>query len=136
MIIKDTNRRPDLILYADSIKTAIWVELTSPWEDNMEAKHFEKLGRYNKLALDAKANGWRVIPICVEVGCRGRIFPPGWKDMIRTLGFTTAEEKQLKAIVEQTATHCSHAIFALHKQPWSSPKPLLDVTSWHQNWSL
>ena len=101
----------------------------------MGLKHFEKMGRYNQLTIDCKANGWKAFPICVEVGCRGHVHPHGWLSMCQILGFTTGEAKELKSIVEETAQHCSHAIFALHKRPWS-PKPLLDVTSWHQNWSL
>ena len=33
-------------------KTVIWIELTSPWEENLTKKHFEKMDKYNKLAID------------------------------------------------------------------------------------
>jgi len=56
----------------------IWIELTSPWEENLTKKHFEKMDKYNKLAIDlqeGKHHGvkWTVVPLCVEVGVAGRV---------------------------------------------------------------
>ena len=35
-------------------KTVIWIELTSPWEENLTKKHFEKMDKYNKLVIDIR----------------------------------------------------------------------------------
>ena len=131
--IVPTAERPDLVIWSSSIKTVIWVELTSPWEENMEENHFYKKSRYNDLALACQANDWKVHDLCVEVGCRGYVNGHGWKSMIDTLSFTRGEARRLKWIVEDTALHCSHAIFAQRKEPQWIPKPLMDVTSWHRN---
>jgi len=131
--IVPTAERPDLVIWSSSIKTVIWVELTSPWEENMEENHFYKKSRYNDLALACQANDWKVHDLCVEVGCRGYVNCHGWKSMIDTLSFTRGEARRLKWIVEDTALHCSHAIFAQRKEPQWIPKPLMDVTSWHRN---
>ena len=32
----------------------MWIELTSPWEENLTKKHFEKMDKYNKLAIDLR----------------------------------------------------------------------------------
>ena len=48
--ITATRQRPDAIMWSDELKTVMWVELTSPWEENMERWFFEKHERYNKLA--------------------------------------------------------------------------------------
>ena len=40
--IVPTAERPDLVIWSSSIKTVIWVELTSPWEETMEKNHFFK----------------------------------------------------------------------------------------------
>ena len=34
--------------------TVIWIELTSPWEENLTKKHFEKMDKYSKLAIDLR----------------------------------------------------------------------------------
>ena len=101
----------------------------------MGLQHFTKLSRYTELRLDCESNGWKVHPICVEVGCRGFVNPHGWHDMIKDLGFTTSEANKLKEVVEETSEHCSHTIFALFRNPWV-PKPLLNVTEWHQERSM
>ena len=57
----------------------------------MEVRHFEKLERYNKLPIDCKDRGWRVYPLCVEVGCRGYVWPAGWSRMCETFGLSNNE---------------------------------------------
>ena len=57
-------------------KTVTWIELTSPWEENLAKKHFQKTDKYNKLAIglrEGKHHGvkWTVVPLCVEVRTRG-----------------------------------------------------------------
>ena len=70
-------------------KIVIWIELTSPWEENLTEKHFEKMDKYNKLAVDlreGKHHGvkWTVVPLCVEVGARGAINEQSWNWMCKT----------------------------------------------------
>ncbi len=56
----------------------------------------------------------------------------GWHSLCRTLCFTNAEKERLKERVEETARHCSHAIFAhKHRRDWAE-KPPLDVAKWHE----
>ena len=50
----------------------MWIELTSPWEENLTKTHFEKIDKYNKIGIDlqeGKPHGvkWTVMPLCVEV---------------------------------------------------------------------
>ena len=42
------------------------------------------------------------------------------------LGFTKAESRELKQVVEQVAKLCSHAIFELKQRVWQE-RPLLDL---------
>ena len=35
-------------------KTVIWIELTSPWDENLTKKYFEKMDKYNKLVVDLR----------------------------------------------------------------------------------
>ena len=41
-----------------AMKDLVWIELTSPWEENMNDWHFKKLRKYQKLERTAKRNGW------------------------------------------------------------------------------
>ena len=40
---------PEGAISSMETNTVIWIELTSPWEDDLTKKHFEQLGKYNKL---------------------------------------------------------------------------------------
>merc|ERR1711964_293784 len=87
-----TPLRPDGLLWSDKLKTVIWVELTSPWEENLHKQHWAKCDKYNKLAQSIKLKGWQAIPLYVEVGARGYIHNK-WFQMSKTLGFKTGEDK-------------------------------------------
>ena len=56
----------------------IWIELRTPWEENLTKKYLKKIDRYNKLAIDLREGNhhgveWTVFPLCVVVGARGAI---------------------------------------------------------------
>jgi len=42
-------RRPDGVMYSNKLKHVMWIELTSPWEDNFDTSYLRNKGRYNKL---------------------------------------------------------------------------------------
>jgi len=128
-ILETSAHRPDGVIWSSSTKTVIWIELTCPWEENMSLRHFEKQSKYNQLAIDCKAQGWTVYPLCVEVGCRGYVAPT-FHYMCHTLGFTKSEERELKYNVERTAQYCSHAIFVHRYQRSWEERPPLDVSKW------
>ena len=65
--------RPDDVAWSDKLKTVAWVELTSPWEENMSKWDYNKHEKYSKLAHKLREKGWKAIPMCVEVGARGHI---------------------------------------------------------------
>ena len=132
-IIEVSDKRPDGVIWSCSSQTVIWIELTSPWEENMELRHFEKKERYAKLAMDIRAKGWTVHPLEVEVGCRGYIASQGFVSMCKLFEFTKAEQDKLKNRCKETAQHCSHAIFTQRFQRVWEPKPLLDVGKWHND---
>ena len=118
---------PDGVIWSPSKKIVIWIELTCPWEENMETWHFKKKSNYNQIKIDAEARGWTVHPLYVEVGCRGYVSKT-FDYMSRALGFTKAEARQLKQTVEYTALLCSYTIFVhRYKREWEE-RPPLDVS--------
>ena len=44
--------RPDGIIWSMKSKTVIWIELTSPWEENPLKNDMLKTKRYNQLEID------------------------------------------------------------------------------------
>ena len=108
--IAASPKRPDGLMWSDKLKTVIWIELTSPWEENMTKWHFEKHGKYEKIRRAAEANGWKVVPLCVEVGARGYI-NPRWCDMKKAIGLSTAENRRLRYDVGKIATRCSYFLY-------------------------
>ena len=90
--VSGIGSRPDGVIWSMSCKTVIWIELASPWEENMSKRHFEKKNKYNQLALDLRnphrvGGAWTVFPFEVEVGARGAINEQPWSYMCSKLGF-------------------------------------------------
>ena len=85
--------------------------------------------RYTQLKIDCDANGWKVHPLYVEVGCRGHV-SQSFDWMCKVLGLTKEDRQELKCEMERTALHCSHTIVAAGYQKEWIPKPFLDVSKW------
>ena len=69
--IAQTRLRPDMVLWSDAKKIVLIVELTVPWESNMEWAYERKTTRYSDLQSDCTERGWTCKIYPVEVGCRG-----------------------------------------------------------------
>ena len=66
-----TSLRPDMVLTSVRSKQVVLIELTVPWEERVEEANSRKRGKYEELAVECRARGWRVQNEPVEVGCRG-----------------------------------------------------------------
>ncbi|KAI8513341.1 hypothetical protein Bbelb_099800 [Branchiostoma belcheri] len=66
-----TSLRPDLVMWSADQKTVAIVELTIPWEENIQSAHERKKLKYEELAQQCRQNGWRTHLYPVEVGVRG-----------------------------------------------------------------
>ena len=117
------------VIWSKSTNILVWIELTSPWEDDVALRYSEKHPRYTQLKIGCEANGWKVHALCVEAGCGGHV-SQSFEWMCQVIGLTKEERKKLKYEVETTALHCSPAIVAARYQKESIPKPLLDVSKW------
>ena len=86
------------------------IELTCPAEESIEARHVEKSARYVGLADQARANGWTVVVLPVEVGARGYV-AHSVRRCLSALGLPpskcTAACKALSVVVAR----CSFAIW-------------------------
>ena len=101
-------------MWSNKLKPVAWIELTSPWEENMSKWHMKKHDKYNKLAIAIRAKGWTAIPLCIEVGARGYINHK-WGRMRKVLGMRDWENKALRARVTQVSQRCSYYIYLSRK---------------------
>ena len=51
----------------DQLESVMWLELTSPWEENLTESYIRKKCSYNKLESECRNKGWSVIPLYVKV---------------------------------------------------------------------
>ena len=63
--------RPNLILWSTEKRQVLLIELTVPWEENIDVACERKLEKYQKLVEQCKVNKWRTACYPIEVGCRG-----------------------------------------------------------------
>ena len=131
-VVSGEGSRPDGVMWSMATNTVIWIELTSPWEENFQKNNTLKQDRYNQLAVDLR-NGkhiggikWNVIPLYVEIGARGPIHEHSWNWMCSKLGFWGKARKKFSAAVQDTAIYCSHFIFLCRFLKIWEHKPLLN----------
>ena len=56
--IDTTGKQPDGIVFSDKLKSVIWLELTSLWEENLRESYIRKKSSYNKLESACRSKGW------------------------------------------------------------------------------
>ena len=54
-----TTLRPDIVLWSTSEKRVLLVELTVPWEQNIQEAYERKKARYADLVAECQEKGWR-----------------------------------------------------------------------------
>ena len=73
---------------------------------------------------------WRVIPLYVEVGCRGTINKGPWYGMCSALGFTKSITNRVTEAAEDTALQCSYHIFLCRFEKVWEQRPLMGAAMW------
>ena len=131
-IISGEGSRPDGVVWSMETKTVIILELTSPWEENVDKRHKYKMAKYNQLIIDlrdGKHNDvrWKAELFCIEVGARGAYHEMAWGRMCKTLGFTRATRKALLQAMQDAAIQCSHFIFLCRFHKKWEPQALRDT---------
>ena len=64
------SQRPDIVLFSDSIKQVVLLELTVPLE-RMDEANQRKLARSPNLVEECRRRGWCASCVPIEVGCGG-----------------------------------------------------------------
>ena len=69
--ILTTSQRPDIVIVLEESKEIVIVELTVPFETNVEEAHRRKVDKYSSMVQDIQEMGYTVSLYAVEVGVRG-----------------------------------------------------------------
>ena len=105
-----TQLRPDVVLFSNSLKQVILIELTSPCEENMNTWHINKLNKYNSLVKTIEMNKWHVNLFAIEVGARGYV-STSVSSCFKRLGLPKNESKNVINTLGRIAMECSFYIW-------------------------
>ena len=118
--IVNTPQRPDIVVFSDTLKTVLLIELTCGDESNFESQRARKEARYEQLLADIGAVGWKARLFTVEVGCRGLYH----HTLPRLFNFFEIPRHQKKKALNEVAVialRCSYTIWlSRDNRIWSS----------------
>ncbi|CAC5364749.1 unnamed protein product [Mytilus coruscus] len=100
-----TTLRSDIVVWSQSSKMIVAIELTVPWEERCEEAYQRKKEKYTELMTTCRERGWKAWLFPVEVGCRGFPAQSVWR-MLQAMGIVG---KARKTAVRQLgeAAECS-----------------------------
>jgi hypothetical protein len=104
--IVPTALRPDIVLWSNTSKRLVMVELTVPWESRCEDAFERKTAKYADLLAQCKAKGWHTWLFPVEIGARGFPGKSLWR-LFSALGVTGNERKKYVRKLERAAERAS-----------------------------
>ena len=108
--IVQTSLRPDVVLWSDAVKRVYIIELTVPWEDNMEWAFERKAARYAELKGQCEDKGWQCCVAPIEVGCRGFV-SRSVLSLLKRLGLRSKATQQLVKSLQESAESSSSWIW-------------------------
>ena len=116
--IKNTGRRPDIVVHSIEKQELIMIELTVPYETRIEEQHLFKSEKYNDLVKQLRQEaGVRAKVIAVEVGARGFVATSAY-DLCKQLGIKgQARARALKSLSE-TAEKASCWLWSMRNKQW------------------
>ena len=113
--------RPDILIYSLKIKKCLFLELTSPFEDNIEDWKMKKRKKYMKLAQEAGDNGWTAAVRTVEVGARGFVSCQSM-GIFNQMGLSSMDVNKARNEFSKVALRTSHFIWiSRNNMDWIPP---------------
>ena len=119
-----TNLKPDIVIINKSTHEVIIVELTVPFESNLQDAHDRKLNKYSDLVNDLEMLGYKVQLFCIEVGSRGQLCKNNIKCMKKLFHHFKAKVpvSTLRSSLCKIALVCSFIIYySKYDVHWSDP---------------
>ena len=123
-----TTLKPDIFIVNEITREIVIVELTCPWDANIERSHNYKQEKYSALVADLSRH-FRVKYYPVEVSVRGQVSKNNKSRFKSFLYDCCGDPRRLSKLIvidsSKIAMLCSFSIFSARKEPaWSSPSPL------------
>ncbi|XP_035990671.1 uncharacterized protein LOC118562404 [Fundulus heteroclitus] len=117
--IATTTLRPDMIMTSQSSKHLIILELTVPWEENIEEANERKRAKYQELVEECRGAGWKTFYEPIEVGCRGFAGRSLCKVLSR-LGIVGASKKRAIKSASEAAEKATRWLWIRRADPWAA----------------
>ena len=102
-----TLQRPDIVIWNEERKIVHLLELTVPWESNMDDAEERKEERYEGLVDTCVEQGWTASHSHLGVGARGYVDKKLLHLFRSEMGFSPIEVKQLREQVQEAAEKAS-----------------------------
>ena len=121
-----TAHKPDLVIMDQKTNSLFIIELTVPFEANVETRHKEKSDKYAHFVTDVTHMNTSVI--CFEVGSRGFVSTRNHNSLYTLHKFVKPGLKlaKFKQNISALSVYSSYYIFICRKEPeWSSPNYLI-----------
>ena len=116
-----SSLRPDICIYSLDRKKCLFVELTSPFEDNIAEWKVKKSTKYEDLVRRTKENGWNTKLFTVEVGARGFVNTSSMS-LFRFVGLTAKQCKAVRKELSIIAIRSSYFIWLNREnKEWVQP---------------
>ena len=127
--ITSTDQRPDIILWSDSLRRVILVELTCPAEEGIEAASIRKSARYLELVdsinQDNRKYKWSAHLLTIESGARGFV-AHSMRIFLKKIGFSNKQASKVCKDVSEVTARCSYGIWLMRdQQHWHSSRQLV-----------
>ena len=110
-----TRKRPDIVIYSNTRKQVLMVELTCPYEDRIGLANELKRSNYEELRQDCSMNGWCCQVWPVEVGVRGFV-GRSVGALLKEVGTIGAERKRSIQELSAAAEEGSRVLWSRHHQ--------------------
>ena len=117
-----TAEKPDIVILHRLIKHIVVIELTCPWEENLEDARQRKTNKYAPLINDIEQKGFSVEYFPLEIGARGIINKVN-KETIKDISLytTTITAKTLMKNLSREAVIASYYIFlSRNERDWTN----------------
>ena len=124
-----TVLRPDLVIFNRQLRRFMLLELTCPWDSNIDNAHAFKDTKYAPLVADL-SHDFKVFHYSVEVSVRGQLTKSN-RARLKSLAFEFCNDskkttKSLEKHASKASLLCSYSIFSARNEPiWSSPPFLI-----------
>ena len=132
--ILPTSDRPDLVIINKQTHSISILELTVPFETNIQRAHEYKCHKYTHLILDLQSQGFSVKYFAIEVGCRGLLTTNNSKRLqaffssVPGLKLPSKDFRQLKVSLHKIAITTSFMIYkSKYSKLWHSCALLCDM---------